>query len=452
MIPTTGRTGFLKGRGRAPIDPLVHLSRRRLLAAALVLAPAALLPLAGPAASASTTPSLTVGGLPLANATVRAGSTVTAAVATGTRQVKWVLDGSYVGSDTTAPFTTALSVGSGAHRLRARAYDAAGTEVRVEVPFTVGATTAPVPAPTPTPTSTGGTTVTVTSSTGLAAALASAAPGTHVELADGRYSTAKGFVVSTACTSAKPCTLHGGRGAVLDGNGTSGVYGLHLSRAAYWTVSGLTVANAAKGVVLDHTQHSTLTGLEVRGTGDEGIHLRALSSDNTVRGNVVHDTGKRSPGYGEGIYVGSAKSNWGTYSGGAPDRSDRNVIDANTISATTAESVDVKEGTTDGTLSGNSFDGAGMSGTNYADSWVDLKGNGWVVSGNRGVNALLDGFQTHVAVTGWGKWNLFRANVADTRSRGYGFRVQDPGATGNRVACDNRAGSAGAGLANLACS
>ena len=35
-----------------------------------------------------------------------------------------------------------------------------------------------------------------------------------------------------------------------------------------------------------------------------------------------------------------------------PDRSDRNVVAGNTISDTTAESIDIKEGTTGGTVVG----------------------------------------------------------------------------------------------------
>jgi parallel beta-helix repeat protein len=204
-------------------------------------------------------------------------------------------------------------------------------------------------------------------------------------------------------------------------------------------------------VVLDASQHNVLSGLDVHEVGDEGIHLRSASSDNLVTGNLVRDTGKRSPGYGEGVYVGSASSNWGTYSAGQPDRSDRNVVTRNTISRTGAESVDIKEGTTGGTLSDNVFDGTAMSGTNYADSWVDLKGNDWVVSGNHGAHALLDGFQTHVAVPGWGRGNVFRGNVADTDSAGYGFRITDPATSGNLVGCDNTAPHARAGMANLAC-
>ena len=46
---------------------------------------------------------------------------------------------------------------------------------------------------------------------------------------------------------------------------------------------------------------------------------------------------------------------------------------------------------------------------------------------------------------------MFRGNVADTRSAGYGFRVANPTTTGTTVACDNTAATAAAGLSNLTC-
>ena len=101
-----------------------------------------------------------------------------------------------------------------------------------------------------------------------------------------------------------------------------------------------------KGVVLDESSHTRLAGIEVHTTGQEGIHLRTFSVDNVVTGNIVHDTGQKNETYGEGLYVGSANSNWGTYSGGLPDRSDRNQLLGNTIYRTSAESMDIKEGTT----------------------------------------------------------------------------------------------------------
>lgn len=51
----------------------------------------------------------------------------------------------------------------------------------------------------------------------------------------------------------------------------------------------------------------------------------------------------------------------------------------------------------------------GMTGANYADSWVDIKGSGFMVADNVGYNTVLDGFQTHDQDTpnsgglcGWG--------------------------------------------------
>ncbi len=238
---------------------------------------------------------------------------------------------------------------------------------------------------------------------------------------------------------------------MLDGTGLNGHYGLHLDGADHWTVVGITVRNASKGIVTDRSNHVVIDGVEVSQIGAEGIHLRAFSSDGVVRDSLVHHTGVTKPQFGEGVYIGSATSNWGTHSGGAPDRSDRNRITGNRIWATGAESVDIKEGTTGGVLSGNTFDGAGMAGQNSADSWVDVKGNEWLVQGNTGTNALLDGFQTHVLLPGWGERNVFSGNRATVGSSGYGFRFHNAASTGNVVTCDNVVVAAGAGVANQRC-
>jgi hypothetical protein len=294
-------------------------------------------------------------------------------------------------------------------------------------------------------------TVAVHNGAGLTAALATATPGTTINLANGVYTAAQAFTATKACTVAAPCRLQGGRGAVISGSGVSGHYGLHLNGASNWTLSGFTVATATKGIVFDSSSRNVIHSVDVHQIGEEGIHLRAMSSDNLIRASIVHDIGKVSPQYGEGIYVGSAISHWGDYSYGKPDYSDRNVITGNRIWATGAESVDIKEGTTGGTLSNNTFDGAGMSGQNSADSWVDLKGNSWVISGNTGTNALLDGFQTHERVPGWGKYNKFSANTAHVNSTGYGFRFQNPATTGNVLRCSNTFTAAGMKLANQPC-
>ena len=120
--------------------------------------------------------------------------------------------------------------------------------------------------------------------------------------------------------------------------------------------------------------------------------------------------------------MGSAVSNWCQISDCEPDRSDGNLIVGNVISNTAAESIDIKEGTTGGVVQDNEFDGAGMRAD--ADSWVDVKGNGWVVRDNHGTSARGSGFEVHRLVQGWGTGNVFDGNSADVRGSGYGFELR----------------------------
>ena len=314
-------------------------------------------------------------------------------------------------------------------------------------------TTAPTPTPTPTLASTSGSScpavatriVPVRTATELAAALSHAAGGDAIELADGVY--AGRFVITRSGTNTAPITLCGGRQAILDGGGVTTGYGVAL-QADYWVLAGFTVRHSNKGIMTDHANFNVLRGLEVYGTGGEGIHLRRFSSHNTVQGNFIHDTGLYVAHDGEGVYVGSAYTNWCTYTACQPDRSDANQIIGNTIGPnTTAESVDLKEGTTGGLVSGNTFDGSGMT---AADSWVDAKGNGYLIKANTGTNAPTDGFQTHIQLAGWGNDNIFQANIANVHAAGYGFRIK-VGSIGDLVTCDNIVRYASQGYANVAC-
>jgi hypothetical protein len=240
----------------------------------------------------------------------------------------------------------------------------------------------------------------------------------------------------------------GSADAVLDAGGPKNGYVLHLANVQYAKVLGLTVRNGQKGVMFDGTSNSTVQGVTVEDIGDEGIHLRAASSNNSVVGNVVRRTGLRKPKFGEGIYVGSAVSNWPVYTGGQPDRSDGNVVQGNFISQTTAECIDVKEGTTGGRIIGNMMDGTGMTG---ADSLIDVKGSGWIIEDNVGRHGPVDGFQTHHILDDWGSRNVFRRNVVDVDGDGRHFYIHDPEITGNQVFCDNRSGTGGPLRSNVSC-
>ncbi|TDL37405.1 hypothetical protein E2R57_10305 [Arthrobacter nitrophenolicus] len=287
-------------------------------------------------------------------------------------------------------------------------------------------------------------TVTVATAAELAAALAAPAPGTVIHLADGTY--LGNFRATGAGTAGQPITLCGGPGAVLDGGGVEEGYVLHVEQASYWVVQGFTVRNGQKGVMADETDHSVFQGLTIENVGDEGIHLRKFSSDNKVTGNTIRGAGLRKPKFGEGIYIGTAESNWCDVTSCEPDKSDRNEIRGNTVSNTTAESVDIKEGTSAGVLAGNVFDGTGMT---EADSWVDVKGRGWQIEANSGRNSPQDGFQTHEIIDGWGTDNVFRGNVAEVNGPGLGYSLKP--ARDNIVDCSNTASQAGQGLSNITC-
>jgi hypothetical protein len=283
----------------------------------------------------------------------------------------------------------------------------------------------------------------------LQAALDAAAPGTVIGLADGTYDGQ--FSASASGTAEQPIWLCGSPKAVLRGPGPDNGIVLHLRQVAHWRLVGFTVRDGQKGVMADGVSASVLQDLTVTEIGDEAVHLRTASTGNVVRGLTISDTGLRREKFGEGIYVGSAKSNWCQISGCDPDRSDHNVLIANTISGTTAESVDIKEGTTGGVVADNTFDGAGLAGD--ADSWVDVKGNGWLIQANRGTTAR-SGFEVNDQADGWGTGNTFDLNTADVRGDGYGYELRRPtdeAAAGNRVLCTNTATAATEGLTNTTC-
>jgi parallel beta-helix repeat protein len=307
----------------------------------------------------------------------------------------------------------------------------------------------PPPASAPPPAScAGATTVDVATAADLQRALDDARPGQVIRLADGRY--AGNFVARAKAGADAPIHLCGSRGAILDGGPIDGDYTLHLSGTAYWQVSGLTVTGGKKGVMVDAGVGNRIEGLMVTSVGDEAIHLRTSSTDNVVSNNTVRDTGLRRAKFGEGIYIGTAKNNWCQISNCEPDRSDRNIIEGNDVAGTTAEAVDIKEGTSGGVLRGNTFDGSAMV---ESDSWVDVKGNGWRIEDNSGTAAPTDGFQVHEVVDGWGRDNVFTGNTGTIDATGYVVDVAGPAAIRNSttVSCDNSAAGAGSGLSNVAC-
>ncbi|MBB5855325.1 hypothetical protein ACFQ05_40530 [Amycolatopsis umgeniensis] len=291
-------------------------------------------------------------------------------------------------------------------------------------------------------------TVRVGTSEQLTAALASVTPGTIIELA-ANTTFSGNFKAAKSGTSGSRITLKGPRSTVIK---ASAGRTLELT-GSYWNLTGFTLTGGQKGLMATGVKNTVVDSIKVAAVGHEGIHFQYTSTDNVVKNSEVTDTGREYAGYGEGIYFGSAKGNW---PGGTPDRSDRNKALNNKIGPNVrAESIDIKEGTTGGELRGNVFDGAGQSGEHFADSWVDMKGNNYVVADNRGNkvfvhDATYGGFEVHVQLDGWGRDNTFSGNTADVRSSyANGFYLVKA-ATGNKICASNKVTGAGKGFANVA--
>jgi hypothetical protein len=329
----------------------------------------------------------------------------------------------------------------------ATATSAPQSKVTVSAPASPPSSSPPTAASTDTAKCGGAGSIAVSTARQLSHALYAAHPGETIVMDAGVYDG--NFQATVSGTATAPITLCGSRSAVLDGQNIRHGYVLHLDRASYWRVEGFTVEGGQKGVVTDGVTHDLIYGLYVHGTGDEAIHLREFSSYNTVSHNMVRETGLQTQFFGEGIYVGSANKNWCKYTGCKPDRSNYNLIVDNNIADTTAENIDIKEGTTGGVISGNTFNGTGMV-SSAATSWVNVKGNDWTVEDNTGTDSVGNGFSVHQVYPGWGLDNVFRDNKAAVSGPGYGIYVQSHH-LGTVVECNNVAHGAGGGLSNISC-
>ncbi|WP_295216225.1 right-handed parallel beta-helix repeat-containing protein [Ruminococcus sp.] len=245
----------------------------------------------------------------------------------------------------------------------------------------------------------------------LLQALADAQPGDDIVLAEGIYQLSESagpkgslFYTRAEGTAEQPITIRSAdpeHPALLCGTDAASHYVLYLT-GDWWRVQDLKISTGQKGIMLDNSNYSRITRCEVYDIGSEGIHFRDDSSYCTAEDCYVHDTGTVTPAYGEAVYVGSAKSTSGYgYS------CDYNTIMGCRLGPNVgAEHVDIKEYTTGTVVAECIFDGTGMSGENYADSFVDIQGNDCVIRDNvgyrNGCGNITAAIQMHVLVDGWG--------------------------------------------------
>ncbi len=251
----------------------------------------------------------------------------------------------------------------------------------------------------------------------LFVSMRNAKPGDIIRVAPGTYDYttyqgAQKIDTSAEGTAEMPITLTAAdpeNPPVITGTSDENGYVLHI-KGDYWIIENLKITTSQKGIVLDNSSYSIIRNCEVSNTGSEAIALRDGSSYCLVQNTYIHDTGTVTPSYGEGVYVGSAKSTTGF-----DYKCDYNVVDGCTFKNVGAEHVDVKEYTTGTEIKNCTFYGDGMSGENFAGSFIDIAGNDVYVHDNIGYRngnpKIVAAFELHDQVDGWGYHAVFENNT-----------------------------------------
>lgn len=290
----------------------------------------------------------------------------------------------------------------------------------------------------------------VRSAAELTKALSGARPGDVVRLADGVYQGR--FTLTVAGTAAKPFWLCGGPGAVLQTGDAGSGAALRVGSSSYVGLSGFSVRSSLQGVMIKGSSGVVVTGLSVSGTGYEGIHAYAFSQDVVIRGNRVERSGSTDVAFGEGIYIGTSDRRWDEVTGGRPDATHHVAVLDNTIIDAGAEPIEVKMGTYDGLVQGNTI--RGHQPGSRAIGWVLVTGNDWVVRDNSGQDAVTNGYVLMRQGTEYGHDNSVVGNRGAVDASGWGVLLQragSPAPQGAVVGCDNDLTGAAAGVISGPC-
>jgi len=234
--------------------------------------------------------------------------------------------------------------------------------------------------------------------------------GDLILMASGKYSSVmKGggyrhlWFENKKGTKKRPITLCGPRNAVLDGKKARN-YVMRIYKSSYINIAGITIQNGLKGIILQTARHCKVDSCMVRNFGKEAIHIQYKSHYNTIIRSTILNTGKETPGNGEGIYLGSDDQR-------GKDPNTRNNILYNTIGpGVTAEMIDIKQYSSNAIIKGNILNGKDLCGCKHAFSLISVKGNNYQIIGNVGRNSKKDMFKVAVTNKGQGKHNYFSGN------------------------------------------
>lgn len=276
-------------------------------------------------------------------------------------------------------------------------------------------------------------------------ALANATAGDEIIIAAGTYESdnsinAAYFYGGANGTAANPIIIRGASPSNrphLKGNNISSRTVLRIE-GDYWIVKDLEISFGQKGLVFDNSNYSEAINCAVHTFGNEAIHVRDGSDYVTIDNCTVYDTGNVNPGFGEGIYIGTDKGSWSNYD---PYVDHTTVKNCQIGPNVRAEAFDIKEGSKETIIEYNTIDASGISGSNYADSFMDLKGVRTYVRYNtfnqNGESNITRGIAVHdrgVELTGYdhvAHHNIFNMDNAD------GNIMEAYGGTSEVYAVDN---------------
>ena len=267
-------------------------------------------------------------------------------------------------------------------------------------------------------------TVTVDTASELESALENASAGDKIVIAAGTY--IGNFKLEKSGTQNKPIWLVGESASnmpVIDGDDYNNNTGLAIDGedaggVSYIYIQDIEVTNAKTGISVDQADYVTIDNVEVYDVGQSAIHLRDGSEYNIVKNSYIHDTGLYNVKYGEGIYIGSDYTKWpgGSSSSEYDPAVDHAQILNNTIGPNvTAEHIDIKEGSSNAYVIGNTFNAKGMIDIiNGGLSFIDFKGNNAEAAyniGDQNDNEYFENaFEINEKSNGWGAYNNIHNN------------------------------------------
>jgi hypothetical protein len=180
----------------------------------------------------------------------------------------------------------------------------------------------------------------------IQAAMRTAMPGDEVVIAPGTYVAssvydAGHFTALNNGTADEPIVVRS-----EDAQNPATLIGADISKwyvvrvlGDHWVLKDLKMTNAQKGIMLDSSSFAHVLSCEVYNIGFECVHIRDGSDFVTIEQTHIHDCGKVNKGYGEGIYIGSDKTQWDTWAHDVYYATVRNCTIGPNI---TAEILDIK--------------------------------------------------------------------------------------------------------------